>query len=540
MPWVRRHWSFLLALAGAIVLRVLCMFAFRPIMWFGGDSASYLSTALRLKPDPSRVGGYGFMLFLLRPLHSLAAVAAVQHVLGLAVGVLVYLLVRKYGLPGWAGTLAALPVFFDAYQVQLEQDVVPDVAFEFLVVLAVFLVLWWPESRRLAPVAGAGLALGLAAIMWPVGLALLAVLLVALLIWAFRAGARQDAGQDAEHRTGKKLLGRVGLVAVTLVCGAAPVLGYAAWFDSHEQQFTLTSSDGVFLWSRTMSFANCAVIKPPADELPLCPPSGPRMPSSMYIWNADSPLKQMPDGRFSYGTNRLALNFALRAIAAQPGDYATAVGHDLLLSFYWNRPVHPGSGIIDRYQFADASTAWVSPLLVTPGGGTVANDQAAYNGGVPAPTRAVQPFASWLINYQKWIYLRGTLLGLIVLAGLGLLIARYRRGGRTAVLPWCCAATVLVVPPLIADFDLRYLVPAVPLACLALALACTPGQRQDTVDSHAETTDEQAQDQDQGQRTWTTSPAATATRAGRPGGGDDTSTTSLPSGSTSTAFPDST
>jgi hypothetical protein len=502
----REHWTFLIALAGAIVVRVLCMLAFAPIIWFGGDSASYLSTALRLTPDPSRVGGYGFVLFALRPLHSFAAVAAVQHVMGLAIGVLVYLLVRRYGLPGWAGTLAALPVFFDAYQLQLEQDVVPDITFAFLVVLAVFLVLWWPSGaqgeRRLIPVAGAALALGLSAIVWPVGLALLVVLVVALLIWAFR------------FRAGRAW--RLAVVVAAVVCGAVPVLGYAAWFDVHEHEFTLTRSDGVFLWSRTMSFADCAVVKPPRDELALCPPSGPRIASSLYIWDGNSPLLRMPGGRFSARTNSLALNFALRAIAAQPGGYAAAVGHDLMLSFYWDRPVHPDAGIVDRYQFADATTPWVPSSMGTPDGGTVARDQAAYNGGTPAPTRAVRPFASWLVSYQNWIYLRGTLLGVILLAGLGLLIVRFRRSGG-ARLPWFCAVTILVVPPLTADFDLRYLVPAVPLACLALALACAPAKR-----------------------TWTTSPAATATLAGLPGGGDGTSSTSLPSESTSTALPDST
>ena len=85
----------------------------------------------------------------------------------------------------------------------------------------------------------------------------------------------------------------------------------------------------------------------------------------------------LPGGRFSARTNRLALHFALRAIAAQPGDYAAAVGHDFALSFFWDRPVHPDAGIVDRYQFADAATAWVPATMRTPGGGTVAGDQAA-------------------------------------------------------------------------------------------------------------------------------------------------------------------
>src|SRR5271154_388393 len=125
----RQHWPFGVALAAAIAVRILVMLAFRPVMWFGGDSASYLATGLRLIPDPSRVGGYGFLLWLLQPLHSFVAVAAVQHAMGIGIGVLIYLLARRYGLPGWAATLATLPVFFDAYQLQLEQDMVPDISF---------------------------------------------------------------------------------------------------------------------------------------------------------------------------------------------------------------------------------------------------------------------------------------------------------------------------------------------------------------------------------------------------------------------------
>src|ERR1700691_4127159 len=152
VEWVRlgarRHWVFGVVLVGAIAVRVLVMLAFRPIMWFGGDSASYLATGLRLVPDPSRVGGYGFFLWLLRPLHSFAVVAAVQHVMGLAIGWLSYLLARRYGLPAWAATLAAVPVLFDGYELQLEGDVVPDVPFGCLIFVALYLLLRSPAGRR--------------------------------------------------------------------------------------------------------------------------------------------------------------------------------------------------------------------------------------------------------------------------------------------------------------------------------------------------------------------------------------------------------
>jgi hypothetical protein len=503
MDWVRialrRHWLFGLALAAAVALRLLVMLAFRPIMWFGGDSASYLATALRLVPDPSRVGGYAALLWVLRPLHSFAAVGLVQHVMGLAVGILVYALARRYGLPAWAATLASLPVLFDAYELQVESDIVPGTSFGLLVVVALYLMLRTPGERRVSRAAAAAFLLGVSAVIWPVGLPLLAVLVVALVIR------------------------RVGLVALiaAILAGALPMVAYAGWFDLHQHQFSLTTSDGVFLWSRTMSFANCAVIKPPADEAVLCPPPGqPRMAASLYIWDGNSPLLRLPGGRFSPRTNALARNFALRAIEAQPGGYAAAVLHDFALSFYWDRPVHPDAGIVDRYQFADATTAWVAAGMHTLGGGTVAKDQAAYNGGRPAPTRAVQPFASWLVNYQRAVFLPGTLLGVILLAALAAMIARRRSGG--GGLAWAFAFTILAVPPLIADFDLRYLIPAVPVACLSAALAFAP-RAAGAADRH--TGD---------QRRWTTSPAATRTSAP-----DGPRTSSLPSESTPTARPES-
>src|SRR5437773_729066 len=492
----RRHWLFGLVLVAALVLRILTALAFRPIMWFGGDSASYLATGLRLIPDPSRVGGYGFLFWVLRPLHGFALVAAVQHLMGLAMGVLIYLLARRFGLPAWAATLATVPVLFDAYELQLEADAVPDIPFGFLVLLALYLLLRAPGERRPARTTAAAFLLGASALLWPVGLVLLAVLLVVLLA--------------------ALLIRRAGLVTVlaALLAGALPVAAYSAWFSVHEHQFSLTRSDGVYLWSRTMSFADCAVIRPPAAERVLCPPAGPRMAASLYIWDGNSPLRALPGGRFSARTNRLALRFALRAIAAQPGGYAAAVGHDFALSFFWDRPVHPDARIVDRYQFADAATAWVPASMRTPGRGTVAGDQAAYNGGRPAPTRAVQPYASWLVSYQRFAYLPGTLLGVILLAGLAGMAVRRRVGG--AGMPWAFAVTILLVPPLIVDFDLRYLVPAVPVACLAAALAFAPGPG------------------GPGQRRWTTSPADTATSDP-----EERRTSSLPSESTPTAGPES-
>jgi hypothetical protein len=44
----------------------------------------------------------------------------------------------------------------------------------------------------------------------------------------------------------------------------------------------------------------------------------------------------------------------------------------------------------------------------------------------------------------------------------------------TTMLPWVTAAGLLLAPIAVADFDYRYLIPAIPFACLAAGLAFAP------------------------------------------------------------------
>jgi hypothetical protein len=469
-PWRNRTFTAALLLAAAV--RVVTMLAFRPAIWFGGDSAGYLAVALRLRPDAGRVSGYGLMLAALRPFHSFMLVTAVQHAMGLAIGVAIYLLLRaRFGLPAWAATLAAAPVLFDAYQIELEHEVLSDVAFEFLVVAALLVALWWhgkpePKLKPTGPAWAtvvAGALLAVAGIVRPIGLPLLALYLCYLLV----------------RRVGWRVLG------ATLAAAALPLAMYVAWFGAAFHVLNFTTSDGIFLWSRTMSFANCQAIKPSADEALLCPRDGRRLAASSYVWVPSSPLNKIPIGRFSAAKNELALRFALRAIAAQPAGYAGAVLHDFMLSFYWNRPVHPSTAIVDRYQFSMAERAWVPAGLPTPGGGTVTADQRAYAGSAATTsaaaatatttaTTAHEPYAGFMRGYQRYVYLRGTMLGIILLLGCAALAAP---AAAPALLPWLTAIAMLAVPVAAVDFDLRYVVPAVPVACLAGALAFASPRR---------------------------------------------------------------
>ena len=437
------------------------MLGFPPAIWFGGDSASYLSTALYHAPGTSRLSGYGFVLFLLKPFHSFAVVTAVQHLMGLAVGVMIYALLRRYGLPGWGATLAALPVLLDAYQLELEHEILPSATFGFLVMVAITLTLWWRRDRPLWATAAAGFLLAAAATLWPVGLPVLIVFLLYL----------------AVRRVGWRAFGAAA------AAGAIPLAGYVLWFHGHYGRYAFSNSDGIYLWSRTMTFANCAVIQPPADELVLCPrqPVAQRPAASTFIWEKSSPLNSVPGPKFSAHKNALALHFALRAIAAQPGSYLADVLHDVSLSFYWNNPDHPSLAMARRYEFAYATTHWISPGYLLAPGRTVASDQLRY-GGVTS-TSAVEPFAGWMRGYQRFAYLPGALLGVLLLVGprrdrpelaRRRVPAAGRLGRPRACSPGLASVTLLVVPVMTADFSERYALIAMPVICLAAALAFAP------------------------------------------------------------------
>lgn len=455
---------FSLAFALGAALRLITMLAFPPAIWYGGDSVSYVNSGLNMQPGTSRESGYGVFLELLHPFHSFALVTLVQHLTGLAMGALIYALLRhRYRLPGWGATLATVPVLIDPYVIQLEQEILADSVFTFLCVLAVVLVLWWPDRERPAwSLPAAAALLGIASAFWPVGLPLLIVLLVYIII---------------------RWVGWRKLVA-TAIAGAVPLLAYAGWFDIRYHQLAFNYSDGVFLWSRSMTFANCQVIKPPADLRPLCPttPVSDRQESPFYIWEAHTPLLTVggsSDNRFTKTRNELARKFAIRAIEAQPLGYAGAVLHGWLLTFSWDRPQVPSQSMAGRYQFTDATQS-----LNTLGGGAgttagLVRVQNQYTGGHGAATREVQPFADVMIGYQRFIYMRGTMLGVLMLVGLGGILLSWRGGGLRrrrnwggpAMFPFVAALTMEVVPPATADFSLRYVVPTIPVICITAALA---------------------------------------------------------------------
>ena len=79
-----------------------------------------------------------------------------------------YAVLLRRGTNRWLAAVAVAPVLLDAYQVQIEQTIMPDVWFEAMIVAGLGLLLWRPAvTVRLAALAG--LILGLSATVHQVG-----------------------------------------------------------------------------------------------------------------------------------------------------------------------------------------------------------------------------------------------------------------------------------------------------------------------------------------------------------------------------------
>lgn len=471
LSFLRRHRVFAAAFAGGAVLRIITMLGYGPAMWFN-DSYEYVSVALHPRPHPIRPDGYGFWLLLLKPFHSFTLVTFTQHLMGLATAVLIYaLLLRKFRLPKWGATLAAAPVLFDAYQIQLEQLIMSDTQFTLLVVAVITLVLW---HRRMSWRMGVlvGLLLALTWLTRSIGLPVLALVLVYLLI----------------KRTGWKTI-----VAVLTAC-AIPVAAYMGWFASAFGKFAMTNSDGLILYMRTAIFADCEKMNiDPYREVELVllcindPVDQRKDYAQWYLWGQGSGdgegtgevLHRWGSVKFTDITNEAASAFAMRAITSQPGDYLRVVFRDFMRSFHWARPRFPDAATYNMYEFKPYheldSTGNPKRLPNWPSyQGRTDTDAFAYEQG-PPETRIVSPWAEIMSGYQKVFYLRGIMLGGIMLIGLYGVAVRWRTLGGPVVLPWLGAFGLLLAPAATAEFDYRYVLPAVPLACLAAAITLRRG-----------------------------------------------------------------
>ncbi len=444
----RRHWLFLIILFVGFSLRVLAQIAYRPALLFI-DSYRYLAN---LNFDPTRSEPVGYPVIVLRPMLSifgnLMSVAALQHALGLGMGVALYWVLLRRGSRPWLAALATVAVLLDAYQIQIEQNVLSEALFEALVLTTVVLLLWVPRPNLWALVAS-GVVLGVAVTVRIVALPLVvpAVLFAAVV-----------------SPPGWSRLWRGGALALAF---AIPLATYVGYYYSAVDEVGLTTADGSVIAGRAEVIVDCRGLSLPSYERVLCPkePLGHRKGVDQYAHDSDRPALRVhpPPGQT---VNQVLRDFAIRVFKHQPADFAGAVLGDFAKGFAWSPTTSPGDRSVSRWQFQRSYPTFA--------GHDAASTIRAYGGGGPS---VIKPLATFLRDYQLTVgFIPGPVLAIAFLLGI-LGATGVRRARRSGLRAACLLPTVfglgLVLGATVYEFSWRYQLPALIFAPLSGALGVT-------------------------------------------------------------------
>lgn len=429
-------------------LRIALALAYSPGILHNPDSARYLRFAHDhpgLFSDPFAPSGYSLFLRLARVVSPyLDFTIALQHVLGLATAVLLFLAVRRVGGSRWLGLVPAAIVLLSGDQLYVEHAVLAEPLFTFLVAGALYAaVRGLDEHRRHAWLVVAGGLLAAASLVRGVGLFLLPL----LALWLLLAG-------------GDRL--RQGLGAATAATApAAIVLGtYLALAAGQGGLTGFTEQSGWNLYARAAPFADCGKFEPPPGTRALCETTAPaeRPGGSFYLWTDESPARRIftrpPRGDETVGA------FARTAIAAQPLSYLSAVSDDMLR--FLDPQGRPGR-VLSGGTRGTISIARRDPAAEREVAATVNRFYA------PAELR-VAGAVPWLAAYQDVAWSGGPLLGVFALLGAFGVIAARGRARSALLLFGASGLLLLVVPAATLQYTARFGIPAAGLFAAAGAL----------------------------------------------------------------------
>ncbi len=460
----RRHWLFWLLLAAGLVLRVAAQVGYEPALLFIDSKKYIFGTQFSTVPwgsfDP-----IGYTLLVLSPVlmvANLAAVAVAQHVAGMAMAAALYALMLRRGVTRWLAALAVAPVLLDAYQLNAEQTIMPDVLFEALLVAGIVLLLWRPRPGLALVILG-GLALGASGPVRQVGEALIVPALIYVVAAAPGWRTRLLHG------------------AVLTFCFALPIVGYMSYSAVIlHYGFELSNMGDAYLYGRAAHAADCATLEIPAGEQPLCP--SPAVSASLGVdglvnaQTAPRVLYQPVDIQLGLLINTLPMQrqFAYSVLRQQPMRVVGDIAKDSVKIFALTRNTSQGDTDISRWQFQTSYPYF--PPGITHYGGTSASQVFAQAGG-GGPARINAKAATALRDYQlHGGYTPGPVFLLGLLAGIaGIFTFRRRRDPGLALA--CLLITGTAVAVLLGadlyEFSWRYQLPALITLPIAGAFGAT-------------------------------------------------------------------
>ncbi|MDQ2812361.1 MAG: hypothetical protein M3Z75_10925 [Actinomycetota bacterium] len=471
---VRRHWVLGLLLAAGLALRAATQISYQPALLFI-DSKKYIFGTDVASTDWGSFDPLGYTLLVLQPVlmvADLALVALLQHVLGMAMAIALYVLMLRRGVTRWLAALAVAPVLLDAYQLNAEQTIMPDVLFEALLVAGIVLLLWQPRPGLAFVIAG-GLALGASAPVRQVGEALIAPALIYVLV--------------ATQGWRTRLLNGAALI----FCFALPVIGYMGYSAvTLHYGFELSNMGDAYLYGRAAHAADCATLKIPPDEQPLCPsvPVAAALGVDGLVNSDYSPRVRYQPVNVRLGEMISTLprqrQLAYSVIRQQPMLVAGDIARDSVKIFALTRNTDEGDTAISRWQFQTSYPYY--PLGITHyGENSATNLFAAAGGGGDA--RVNRTAATVLRDYQlDGGYTPGPVLLLALLAGTAGIFTSGRRrdrdrdpasaGARNMALA-CLLITASGVAVLLGadlyEFSWRYQLPALITLPIAGAVGAT-------------------------------------------------------------------
>ncbi|WP_328331325.1 glycosyltransferase family 2 protein [Kribbella sp. NBC_00382] len=474
---LRTHWLLAIFLVAGLVLRVLATVAYRPAIIYT-DSVQYLTNMKELRPDQLNPIGYDFVLKPLVDLGGLTGVVIVQHLAGLAMGVAIYALARRLTVYKWLAALAAAPILLDAYQVQIEQNIMAETTFDVLLVGVLWLLLGWGKpgwKRALA----AGLLLGAAFVVRTIGITLIVTAVLYLVV----------VGSDwRRHR------GRLVLRTAAALAGFALVAGsYIGYIHSETGKWAISGAENQVLYGRTAVVADCAKLPLNEGTKLFCPtePLGQRLGVDKYAHNRYGDPNW--PGPLPPGTTKqqLAQEFSALVIKHQPVDVAWAAFEDFLKGFAPTRTTSPDDVPLERWQFQ----------LTYPNLEDSHTAEASREWGGQAPHVNHGPAAVLRAYQLNGGYTSGLALGLAVLIALaavaGVGRAKQSRLRSAALLP-AAAGVLLLLGSAAFEFSWRYQLPGLvffPLAgAIGLRAILGKDQARPALGSYPEQTDSEALD----------------------------------------------